>query len=303
LAQTGSERHETDIKLGQSVFLILGGLFKKVIIANYLASEFVDGVFRDPSAQTSLDLILGMYGYALEIYCDFSAYTDIAIGIANLLGYEFPQNFNYPYRATSVQDFWRRWHMSLSSWLRDYLYIPLGGSKDGTAATYRNIMITMGLGGLWHGASWNFLIWGILHGSALVVERMLGWAGSTKILEPTPLRRALGWLGTALGWFLTFQFVCVTWVFFRATSTETWLSYFSTMLGGGNWTTTVTPFIVVIFALGALSHLIPPVCFRVLERGYEAAPLVIKVLVPFIVIFLISVAAPTGVAPFIYFQF
>ena len=150
------------------MFLILGGLFKKVIIANYLSTGFVDGVFRDPTANSSLDLIFGMYGYALQIYCDFSAYTDIAIGIANLLGYEFPQNFNHPYRAISVQDFWRRWHMSLSSWLRDYLYIPLGGSKFGTLATYRNIMITMALGGLWHGASWTFLIWGCLHGAALV---------------------------------------------------------------------------------------------------------------------------------------
>ena len=177
LAQTVGPRDPANIRLGQSVFLILGGLFKKVIVANYLSTGFVDGVFRDPTANSSLDLIFGMYGYALEIYCDFSAYTDIAIGIANLLGYEFPQNFNYPYRAISVQDFWRRWHMSLSSWLRDYLYIPLGGSKFGTLATYRNIMITMALGGLWHGASWAFLIWGCLHGAALVIERMLGITG------------------------------------------------------------------------------------------------------------------------------
>ncbi len=177
LAQTVGPRDPANIRLGQSVFLILGGLFKKVIIANYLSTGFVDGVFRDPTANSSLDLIFGMYGYALVIYCDFSAYTDIAIGVANLLGYEFPQNFNYPYRAISVQDFWRRWHMSLSSWLRDYLYIPLGGSKFGTFATYRNIMITMALGGLWHGASWAFLIWGCLHGAALVIERMLGVTG------------------------------------------------------------------------------------------------------------------------------
>ena len=177
LVQTIGPRDPANIRLGESVFLILGGLFKKVIIANYLSTGFVDGVFRDPTANSSLDLIFGMYGYALVIYCDFSAYTDIAIGVANLLGYEFPQNFNYPYRATSVQDFWRRWHMSLSSWLRDYLYIPLGGSKFGTFATYRNIMITMALGGLWHGASWAFLIWGCLHGAALVIERMLGVTG------------------------------------------------------------------------------------------------------------------------------
>ena len=167
LVQTETPRNPAGIRLGESVFLILGGLFKKVIIANYLSTEFVDPIFQDPLNHSSLDLVFGMYAYALQIYCDFSAYTDIAIGIANLLGYEFPQNFNYPYRAASVQDFWRRWHMSLSSWLRDYLYLPLGGNRFGELMTYRNIMVTMALGGLWHGASWNFLIWGLLHGTAL----------------------------------------------------------------------------------------------------------------------------------------
>ncbi len=113
------------------MFLIVGGLFKKVIVANYLSTDFVDGVFRSPTEYSRLDLLLGMYAYALQIYCDFSAYTDIAIGVANLLGYQFPQNFNQPYRALSVQDFWRRWHITLSYWLRDYLYIPLGGNRGG----------------------------------------------------------------------------------------------------------------------------------------------------------------------------
>src|SRR5580658_10738565 len=224
LAQTIGPRDPANIRLGQSVFLILGGLFKKVVIAHYLSTGFVDGVFRDPTANSSLDLIFGMYGYALQIYCDFSAYTDIAIGVANLLGYEFPQNFNYPYRALSVQDFWRRWHMSLSSWLRDYLYLPLGGNRFSELMTYRNIMITMALGGLWHGASWAFLIWGSLHGSALVIERMLGITGEGGAAKRGPL-------GTALGWLVTTQFVCLAWVFFRAPSTDAWLGYFATMFG------------------------------------------------------------------------
>ena len=130
LAQTIGPRDPANIRLGESVFLILGGLFKKVIIANYLVDRVRRRRVPRSPANSSLDLIFAMYAYALVIYCDFSAYTDIAIGVANLLGYEFPQNFNYPYRAISVQDFWRRWHMSLSSWLRDYLYIPLGGSKS-----------------------------------------------------------------------------------------------------------------------------------------------------------------------------
>ncbi len=296
LAQTVGRRDPANIRLGQSVFLIIGGLFKKVIVANYLSTGFVDGVFRDPTAASSLDLVLGMYAYALQIYCDFSAYTDIAIGIANLLGYEFPQNFNYPYRAVSVQDFWRRWHMSLSSWLRDYLYIPLGGSKFGTFATYRNIMITMALGGLWHGASWAFLIWGALHGAALVIERALGLAGEAAAKQRGPL-------ATAFGWLVTLQFVCLAWIFFRAPSTDAWLGYFSTMFAGARWTTTMTPFVAVIFVLGALSHVLPPRWLEALDKRYDRASLPVKVAVPFVAIYLIAIAAPGGIAPFIYFQF
>lgn len=293
LVQCIGPRDPANIRFGQSVFLILGGLFKKVIVANYLSTGFVDGVFRDPTANTSLDLILGMYAYALQIYCDFSAYTDIAIGVANLLGYEFPQNFNYPYRAVSVRDFWRRWHMSLSSWLRDYLYIPLGGNRFGEFATYRNIMLTMALGGLWHGASWNFLIWGVLHGTGLVVERATGLSAQ----GPGGRSR----LASALGWFVTFQFVSIAWIFFRAG--DAWLAYFATLFAGASWTTTMTPFIAGIFVLGALSHVIPPRWFAALEARYDAASLPVKVAVPFVVIFLIAVAAPNGIAPFIYFQF
>ena len=152
-----------NIRIGQSMRLILGGLFKKVIIASYISTRFVDPVFINPPDFGSLDLILAMYAYAIVIYCDFSAYTDIAIGVANLLGYQFPQNFNQPYRALTLQDFWRRWHMTLSSWLRDYLYVPLGGNRFGTLLTYRNLLITMGLGGLWHGAGLQFIVWGLIH--------------------------------------------------------------------------------------------------------------------------------------------
>jgi alginate O-acetyltransferase complex protein AlgI len=295
LAQTKRVCDPADIRLGESAFLILGGLFKKVIIANYLSTEFVDNVFRSPTNYSTLDLILGMYGYALQIYCDFSAYTDIAIGVANLLGYEFPQNFNYPYRSISVQDFWRRWHMSLSSWLRDYLYIPLGGNRFGGWATARNIIVTMALGGLWHGASWNFLIWGMLHGLALVVERVIGVTG---VALANRSRTAV-----AFSWLVTFQFVCITWVFFRSASIDASIDYFSTLLSGANWSTTLTPLAAGAFVLGALSQIIPPRWFGTLQERYGSAPLPLKVLVPFAVIFLIAIAAPTGMAPFIYFQF
>jgi len=295
LAQTTQIGNPADIRLAYSVFLILGGLFKKVIIANYLSTDFVDGIFRSPADYSSLDLILGMYAYALQIYCDFSAYTDIAIGVANLLGYEFPQNFNQPYRALSVQDFWRRWHMSLSSWLRDYLYIPLGGGRGSHLATCRNIMITMGLGGLWHGASWNFLIWGLLHGLALVIERTLGLTGGATS------RRSL--TGAAIAWIVTFQFVSVTWVFFRSPSIEASLAYFSKLISGSGWTTTMTPLVAVVFLLGALTQVIPAPWFEALKVRYDGASLAAKVLIAFAAMFLIAVAAPNGIPPFIYFQF
>jgi alginate O-acetyltransferase complex protein AlgI len=294
LEQTVQRSSPKDIRLGFAVFLIVGGLFKKVIIANYLSTDFVDGVFRSPTEYSRLDLLLGMYAYALQIYCDFSAYTDIAIGVANLLGYQFPQNFNQPYRALSVQDFWRRWHMTLSFWLRDYLYIPLGGNRGGALFTYRNILITMTLGGLWHGASLSFIIWGLLHGAALVVERMLGVTG--------PGGHRL--VPAAISWLVTFHFVCLTWVFFRAPSLEGALTYLSTLVSGDAvWSTTVTPLVALMLIFGALTQIIPNDWFERLEVRYDRASIAVKVALPFVVIFLVAVAAPGGVPPFIYFQF
>jgi len=292
LSQTTHISHQADVRVAQSVFLILGGLFKKVIIANYLSTDFVDGVFRAPADYSSLDLLLGMYAYAIQIYCDFSAYTDIAIGVANLLGYQFPQNFNQPYRALSVQDFWRRWHITLSTWLRDYVYIRLGGNRGGRARTCVNVMITMLLGGLWHGASWNFVLWGGLHGAALVVERVFGLGG-----KPGSRLRA------AVAWVVTFHFVCLTWVFFRSPSNEATLAYFTTLFAGASWSTTMTPLVASVLVLGALTQVIPTRWSDALEKRYDAGSLAFKVAVPFAVIFLISVAAPAGMAPFIYFQF
>lgn len=292
LVQTVQPSNPAHIRLGESVFLILGGLFKKVIIANYLGTDFVDNIFRVPADYSSLDLLLGTYAYGLQIYCDFSAYTDIAIGVANLLGYEFPQNFNQPYRATSVRDFWRRWHMSLSSWLRDYLYIPLGGSKRGI---YRNLMITMTLGGLWHGASFNFVIWGVLHGLALVTEHVLGLTIDADPKE-APLR-------AALRWFVTCNFVCLAWVFFRSPSLEASYAYLGKLFTAASFDTTMTPFVATMFVLGAATQAIPPHWSKSLQARYETAPLPVQVAVPFVVIFIIAAAGPSGIPPFIYFQF
>jgi D-alanyl-lipoteichoic acid acyltransferase DltB (MBOAT superfamily) len=159
------------VRYAEAFRLIFAGLFKKVVISGYLADQIVDPVFASPELQTTPDILFAVYGYAIQIYADFSGYTDIAIGCALLLGFRFPQNFDAPYIARSMQDFWRRWHMTLSRWLRDYLYIPLGGNRGPTAFVYRNLFLTMLLGGLWHGAAWTFVIWGALHGVALVAER------------------------------------------------------------------------------------------------------------------------------------
>ncbi|MBZ0233541.1 MAG: hypothetical protein K8M05_14545, partial [Deltaproteobacteria bacterium] len=153
------------------LYRIVLGLFKKIAIADFLATALADRVFADPSLYTSAEVALGVYAYAFQIYLDFSAYSDIAIGSAQLLGFTLPENFRTPYRSGSLQEFWRRWHISLSTWLRDYLYVPLGGNRGGDFATYKNLIITMLLGGLWHGASWTFIVWGLLHGGGLAVTR------------------------------------------------------------------------------------------------------------------------------------
>jgi len=180
----------------------------------------VKDAFDSPCEHRALDVLAGIYGYAVQIYADFSGYTDMAIGIALLMGFRFPRNFDVPYVSDSIQDFWRRWHMTLSRWLRDYLYIPLGGNRGGRLATYRNLLITMALGGLWHGAAWVFIIWGVYHGAGLAVERWRRGAGH----GPKPRELALlGWRWTPSDttrlWvrrFWVFHFVCVGWVLFNS---------------------------------------------------------------------------------------
>ena len=197
LAQLATNNRQP-IQTGRATKLILGGLFKKIVIADLLATEIVDGVFRNPAGSTGLETLIGIYGYALQIYADFSGYSDIAIGIALLLGFQFADNFNQPYRSLSLQDFWRRWHISLSSWLRDYLYIGLGGNRKGKLRTYRTLLLTMLLGDLWHGAAWTFGAWGLLHGGGLAIERAID--------ERRPENRPPNVVGRFMRGFFTFHF-------------------------------------------------------------------------------------------------
>ncbi|MGZ5862094.1 MAG: MBOAT family O-acyltransferase [Methyloceanibacter sp.] len=313
---------KTEPKLERSmvangIVLILIGLFKKMVIANYLANELVDGVFFDPSAFSGPDLLLGLYGYAVQIYCDFSGYSDIAIGVAGLLGYHFKPNFAQPYRSASLREFWWRWHISLSSWLRDYLYKPLGGSYQGTAKTYRNLAITMLLGGLWHGAAWTFIIWGAIHGTALVIERMLlGFKP-----QPAPALALVGYgygpmgrvlaagasgghaFGKALAVFVTFNIVCLAWIFFRADSLDLAVAY---LRGLADWSGTIeraTPFLGALVTASLAAHFISEdFVQRISARLEHAGALTLGAVLGFGILFIFAVA-PEGVAPFIYFQF
>ena len=209
--------------LNDSVARILFGLFKKVIIADRIAL-YVDAVYGNISSHSSFSLLLATYFFAIQIYCDFSAYSDIAIGSARLFGIRLRENFNSPYLATSITDFWRRWHISLSSWLRDYLYISLGGNRKGSLRTYYNLIIVMLLGGLWHGAGWNFIIWGGLHGGFLVIERIFkninGFSSKTTFENNDGSNIFLNRTKNIISiWFrriIVFHLVCLAWIFFRS---------------------------------------------------------------------------------------
>src|SRR5947209_11288991 len=237
------------IPIGPALLLILVGLFKKVVIANYVATGLVDPVFSAPTSYGGPDLLLATYGYAVQIYCDFSAYSDMAIALAALLGFRFPANFNQPYRAQSLREFWHRWDISLSTWLRDYLYKPLGGNRGGRLRTYRNLMLTMLLGGLWHGAAWKFIAWGALHGGGLAAERMI---------EPWLGRRAATPLGRAVAVLVVFHFVCLAWIFFRADDFEVARLFIAGLFSG--WAGGVQqagPFVVGLIALGMAGQFLP----------------------------------------------
>lgn len=296
LPQLAKKPSMKNIEADRAFMLIVSGIFKKVIIANYLATLFVDQVFESPMDFNSLEVLFGVYGYAVQIYCDFSAYSDIAIGIAILLGYQFPRNFNQPYRAASIREFWRRWHISLSTWLRDYLYIPLGGSKKGSLLTYRNLMITMLLGGLWHGAAWNFFFWGLLHGAGLALERVVFGSGPGSAQHGHPIVKAVSIA-------FTFHFVCLSWIFFRSGNFQITMEYFTAFANFETPLTILTPFVAVLIFIGMAIHFIPPKMGEKVRGLFRESPLAFQGAFLSLFLILMGAMSPDGVAPFIYFQF
>ncbi|MGZ8650728.1 MAG: MBOAT family O-acyltransferase [Actinomycetota bacterium] len=300
IPQLEVRRDPRHVDVGGAAWLIFGGLFKKVVISSFLASAIVDPVFGDPARHGAIETLFAIWGYAIVIYADFSGYTDIAIGVADLLGFQFPQNFDRPYSARSLRDFWRRWHMTLSRWLRDYLYIPLGGSRKGQLRTYVNILVTMVLGGLWHGAAWTFVFWGALHGVGQVTGAYRRARRAQRGLPEPAETPALVW-GQRI---LTFHLVCLGWVFFRADSLSTAFSLLGRLVTG--WKASaglVNPLVVGTIALMlALQYAPHSMADRVVDRIAVLRPITMGAIFA-LALFIITTLGPQGVAPFIYFRF
>lgn len=292
IPQFAKPRNPMRIEAARAFGLIVGGLVKKVVLADPIATRLVDPVFGSPSVHSRTDVIAAIYGYAVQIYCDFSAYSDMAIGLALLLGFHFPPNFDRPYAAVTLSDFWRRWHMSLSRWLRDYLYIGLGGNRQGRIRTYLNLIVTMLLGGLWHGAAWKFMLWGCIHGGGLATERWIEEKHGT-----TTVRRPV------LRWLITFHVVCLAWVFFRADNLTTVSELFLRLLHGGGSTALTTAVLLAILAGFALQFVpkAPLLRAQLIFASIGAVPQ--GILLASVLVVSGALVSGQGIAPFIYYQF
>lgn len=285
-----------EIYLG--LWLIILGIVKKAIIADYIA-QYNDLIFANPTGYTGFESLMGVVGYTMQIYCDFSGYSDMAIGIALIMGFKLSANFNFPYKSNNLTDFWRNWHISLSSWLRDYIYIPLGGNRKGTLRTYLNNFLTMLIGGLWHGANWKFVIWGAMHGIGLAIHKLF-----KPLLDKIPDT----WIVKALSWTVTMIFVSLLWVFFRADSWQESLliiknifvdfrpDYIPVFLS-------VRYVWVVMMAVIVISHSLPRRWYDVMSRWFVNSPWIAKLVIFVVVVQLVIQFMSEEVTPFIYFQF
>jgi D-alanyl-lipoteichoic acid acyltransferase DltB (MBOAT superfamily) len=281
---------------GSRAFFLIGlGLVKKLLIADYLASNLINRVFDLPTLYSGGDVLVAVYGYAFQLYYDFSGYSDIAIGSALLLGLKLPANFNLPYRASDIADFWRRWHITFSNWLRDYLYFSLPGPRT-RVMPYLNLVITMIVGGLWHGVSWTFLIWGVLHGVALALFRL-------RQASQKDRKRQVGWGRKLAGGVLTFHFVLFTWIFFRAANVETALQILR-QIGAFRFSfENATPQFLAVLGIAAAAHFVPRGWLDFGLRRFTAAPAFVQAGALAGVLMAIRAVSSAGAAPFIYSKF
>ena len=346
IPQLYQEYRLTKAQFGHALFLILNGLIKKMIIGDYIAVNFIDRVFDNPLSYSGFENLMALYGYSLQVYADFSGYTDIAIGLALLMGFRLPINFNSPYKAENVGDFWKRWHISLSTWLKDYLYIPMGGNKKGTWFTYIaltfilsfvillsgklflayifagiiivlillsrlspvvrkkidtniNLMITMLLGGLWHGASWQFVIWGGLNGLGLVIYKY--WK------RISPFQKS-NWIGHFVGVFITFNFITFTRIWFRGESMDVTSNILHQLTY--QFSIKLIPDILIGFKyvflfmlVGYIIHWLPSKLKETYRGWFIGLNLWLKAFVVIIVVFILYQTRTADIQPFIYFQF
>lgn len=292
----------TQAMIGEGLFLIMAGLIKKVIIADYLSGNFVNRIFDNPAMYSGFENLLGCVGFTIQIYCDFSGYSDMAIGLALLMGYRFKQNFNAPFKSQNPSEFWRRWHISLSTWLRDYLYIPLGGSRRGKVRTYINNFITMVLGGLWHGAGWMYLLWGAYQGVLLAIHKFI----KTWWVTPEPIKNSLPakWFNIAL----TFTLTVIGFTIFRADSPETLGAIFGQIFGSFHASVAsqfIQGYLLIVLAMlaGLTMHFAPTRWTGGVARSYISLPLVAQGFLLAAVLFFVIQARSSDLVPFIYLQY
>ncbi|MDO5496404.1 MAG: MBOAT family protein [Alistipes sp.] len=298
LPQVKQNRRALLNEIWLGMWLILLGVLKKALIADYI-SQYNDLVFVQPEVYQGVESLMGVVGYTMQIYCDFSGYSDMAIGIALIMGFRLSPNFNFPYKSTNLTEFWHRWHISLSSWLRDYVYIPLGGNRKGAIRTYVNNFLTMLIGGLWHGASWKFVFWGAMHGVGLAVHKLF-----------KPLLKGIpdNWAVKTLSWILTMSCVAFLWIFFRADSwSDAW---FITTNIFTNFHADYLPVFLqvryvwcIFMALLIAAHAMPEGWWSRMGERFVRAPWIVKLLVFVVVVQLVLQFKSEEVTPFIYFQF
>ncbi len=347
IPQLYKEYSVSQAEFGMAIFMILKGLFKKLFIGDFIALNLIDRVFANPISYSGFENLMGLYGYSLQVYCDFSGYTDMAIGLALLMGFHLPKNFNSPYKALNCGDFWKRWHMSLSSWLKDYLYIPMGGNRGASPFTYIsltlmlavivllsgklwlapvfagiiglfalvmylvpafritvstniNLMMTMLIGGLWHGASWMFVIWGGLNGLGVVVYKL--WR------KISPWENSSHWVANFWKIFITFNFITFTRIWFRGESMQGVSDLMTQIAGNFGWAQVPAMLlsywkVFAIMLLGYLLHWLPGALKDKWMNRFVAAPVYLKVIISSVVVFIVYQSLSSGLQPFIYFQF
>lgn len=302
LPQIQANTIATRAMVSEGLFLIIAGLIKKVIVADYISGNFVDRIFDNPTLYSGFENLMGAVGFTVQIYCDFSGYSDMAIGIALLMGYRFKDNFRSPFKAQSPSDFWKRWHISLSSWLMDYVYIPLGGNRKGKHRQHANLMATMVVGGLWHGASWMYVVWGAYHGFLLSLHKIF----SKEFRVPERMRGNRFFVVSNI--LVTFILMVIGMMIFRAQSlqhlwdmsTQIVTNFHSEVI----WAFTQSYALIVILILGALFiHFLPE---RLTDRAkgeFHAMPLIVQALILAIVIFLVIQTRQSELVPFVYLQY